>query len=429
MITGPRSKRSTLLNLSSFQILTMFRRGLFYSYLSIYLRFFLGLSVTETTLFATLPMVLNIVFQRFVWGIISDKYQRRRTLIILGEILAAIGTVLVWYFHRIPDNKQVAGYVIIIGLTLVEIFWSMSNIGWSAIISDLYPDEERTGVQGRLSSLGALGRIVGVLIGGFAYDGLSRYYEGWGFDHGFLFFVASGTMLISTIPMLFVPEGGVASKRTVHTDGHFSGTGIYRVFRTFLLAMMFINFGRNSIAVIKAQYLSLDSGFNVSSQLLGYIVNMQSVGIFIFGLFVTRLSRRYKDVNLLYAGTFIAIISLLGFALASNLPVIFISNFLAGISMVVILAASYSYASRLIPPEHRGKQFAWFNATFFLSWGAAGTLIAGPLVDLLLRAGASQVFSYRISFLSSAALVVIGIIILYIADRMNRRVIETRGHG
>lgn len=425
-MTVQRSKRKTLLNLSSFQILTMFRRGLFYSYLSIYLRFFLGLSVTETTLFATLPMVLNIVFQRFVWGIISDKYQKRRTLIILGEVLAAIGTAFVWYFHKIPVSKHAAGYVIIIGLSLVEIFWSMSNIGWSAIISDLYPDEERTGVQGRLSSLGALGRIVGVLIGGFAYDGLTRYYEGWGFDQGFLFFVASATMLVSTIPMFFVPEGGVKTKKTQHADIQIDVKGAYRVFTIFLLAMIFINFGRNSIAVIKAQYLSLDSGFDVSSQLLGYIVNMQSVGIFIFGLFVTRLSRRYRDVHLLYVGTFIAIISLIGFAFAEHLSIIFISNLLAGISMVVILAASYSYASRLIPPEHRGKQFAWFNATFFLSWGAAGTLIAGPLVDLLLRAGASQVSAYRVSFMSSAVLVVVGLIILCVTERMNRRMTEAR---
>ena len=46
------------LGISSFQILAMFRRGLFYSYLTIYLRHFLGLSVTTTTLFATFPMIV-----------------------------------------------------------------------------------------------------------------------------------------------------------------------------------------------------------------------------------------------------------------------------------------------------------------------------------------------------------------------------------
>ena len=74
-------------SVSSFQILAMFRRGMFYAYLSIYLRYFLHLSVTETTLFATLPMLANIIFQSTLWGRLSDRYQLRRTLIFWGEIL------------------------------------------------------------------------------------------------------------------------------------------------------------------------------------------------------------------------------------------------------------------------------------------------------------------------------------------------------
>ena len=142
----------------------MFRRGLFYSYLSIYLRFYLGLSVTETTFFAFFPMVFNIVFQTFVWGPLSDRYQKRRTLIILGEISAALITVAVWYAHTLPGSPRAAAYVIILGLVVVEIFWSMSNVAWSALISDLYPEYESASVQGKLSSVGALGRMMGVWI-------------------------------------------------------------------------------------------------------------------------------------------------------------------------------------------------------------------------------------------------------------------------
>ena len=98
-----KAGKKTFFCISSFQALAMFRRSLFYSYLSIYLRHFLGLSVTETTLFATLPMVLNILFQTFIWGVISDRYQKRRTLIILGELFAAISTFIVWLLHTIPD--------------------------------------------------------------------------------------------------------------------------------------------------------------------------------------------------------------------------------------------------------------------------------------------------------------------------------------
>jgi predicted MFS family arabinose efflux permease len=186
--------------------------------------------------------------------------------------------------------------------------------------------------------------------------------------------------------------------------------------------MVFINFGRNSIALIKAQYLVLNEGFNVSSNLLGYIVNMQSIAIFIGGLFVVKLSKKFSDTTLLMFGSIIAVIHLLGFVFAQDLVIIFITNFLGGISLVVILSSAYSYASRLIPPEQRGKQFALFNATFFLSWGVAGTLIAGPIVDLLLKSGASQIFAYKMSFLSAAILVLIGIFAFVLVDRKARKI-------
>jgi len=413
--------RRTFFGIASFQVLAMFRRGLFYSYLSIYLRFFLGLSVTETTFFATFPMVLNVVFQTFVWGVISDRYQKRRTLIILGEISAAITTVLVWWIHTLPNSNLTAGYVIILGLSFVEIFWSMSNIGWSAIISDLYPEKDRTGIQGKLASIGAIGRIIGVWIGGLAYDGLTHFYDGWGFDKGLLFFIASGVMLASTIPMFFVPEGGISlavepeKTKSIQKQGLFA---IPKPFLVFLIAMIFINFGQNSIAVIKTQFLVLDEGFDISNTMLSYIVNMQSLGILIFGFIATRLSRIVSDIKLLLFSSLVVIISLLGFALADAISIIFFANFLAGVCHVMIMASAYSYASKLIPPEKRGKQFALFNATFFLSWGVAGTIIAGPIVDILIKLQFTQDFSYRMSFVSAAFLVVIGIFILFIAHRI-----------
>lgn len=416
----------TFLNVSSFRILIMFRRGMFYSYLSIYLRYFLGLSVTETTFFATFPMVINIILQMFVWGIISDKFQKRRTLIILGEVSAAIITTLVWYIHTFPTTPRAAGYVIIIGLTILEVFWSMSNVGWSALISDLYPEHRRAGVQGKLMSIGAIGRIVGVWIGGLAYDGFSRFYEGWGFDKGLLFFIASSVMLISTIPMFFVPEGGIKTRSENKKELKRNRTNETKInsyskhFLFFLFAMVLINFGRNSIAIIKAQYISLDEGFNVSSNVLGYIVNMQSIAIFLSGLFIGKLTRRFSDVTLLLFGALAAVVYLTGFVFGNSLTYIFASNFVGGASQVIILASAYSYASKLIPATHRGRQFALFNATFFLSWGVAATLIAGPIVDLLSGMGLGHVFSYKMSFVVAAILVIAGIFVLtYVIRKYN----------
>ncbi len=416
-------EQKNFFNISSFQILAMFRRTMFYGFLSIYLRFFLGMSVTETTFFVTFPIILNVVFQTFVWGKLSDKRQLRRTLIIVGEISAAITTLLVWYLHILPESKTTAGWIIILGLSFVEIYWSMSNVGWSALLSDLYPDKERAGIQGRLQSIGAVGRIVGVWIGGAMYDGFAHYYEGWGFAQGGLFFIASAAMLISTIPMFFVPEGGIKQtgekKENELTSKPAVDPAISRKFRLFLIVMVFINFGQNSIALIKSQYLVLDGGFDVSSETLGYIINMASVSMFIAGLFIKRLSDRWRDDILLLWSTLLGIAYLVIFAVADDLYPIYLSNFFSSFAWVGIFAFSYSYAARLIPPEKRGRQFALFNATFFLSWGVPATFIAGPIVDLLIKSGATEVFAYRMSFVAAAILMSVGAVILLFSIRAN----------
>jgi MFS family permease len=391
----------------------MFRRGLFYAYLSIYLRHHLGLSVTETTLFATLPMVVNVLAQTLVWGKLSDRLQMRRTLIIVGEVLAAGGTVVVWYVHRRFSDPQAAGYAIILGLTAIEIFWSMSNISWSALVSDLYDEQQRSRIQGWLASLGGVGRVFGVWIGGLLYDGLGLQAEGWGFFEGPLFFVAAGAMLISTLPLFFLPEGGVAihPAPTASNDHAERTTPAAAIYLVFLIAMVFINFGRNSIAIIFTQYLTLDTGLDLDSRTLSKIVNTQSVAIVALGWTVGWLCRRIGNGAALLIGTLAAVTGLSLLTFSTTLPIIYMACFLRGVGDAVIMAAAYTFASVLIPPQMRGRLFAWFNGTFFLSFGVAGTLIAGPIVDGLISAGYAQPWAYRLSFAVAAGLTVIGLLI------------------
>ncbi|MFX1344969.1 MAG: MFS transporter [Promethearchaeota archaeon] len=394
--------------LSSFQMLAMFRRGLFYTFLSIYLREFLKLSVWETTLYATLPMVMSVIFQNLVWGPISDKLQRRRTFIISGEILAGAGTITIWAIHFSFDNLYVAGYVIIIGLSFVEMFWSMSNIGWSALISDIFPFEKRSKIMGQLTSLGGLGRIIGIFIGGILYD------SGFGFRNGPLFFVASLVMFVSSIPMLFAPEGGV-EKETDMKEHPLSEEPKHQnnlyVFIIFIVALIFINFGRNSIAVPYPQYLRLESGFNVNSIMLSFIANTRSLAVMIIGFMAGYLSKKLGHSRTLILGTSIGIIALIITATTTHLTLIFVGGFLIGTAEVILYASSYAIASILIPAKIRGKLFAVYNTTFFLSWGAASTLISGPLIDILIEKGESEILAYQIAFLVGALLCLIGLVI------------------
>jgi len=399
--------------LASFEMLAMFRRGLFYAFLSIYLRHHLGLSVTETTLFATLPMIVNVLAQTVVWGKVSDRFQLRRTLIIVGELLAAFSTVCIWYIHRQFADPVAAGYTIILGLTAIEVFWSMSNISWSALVSDIYDAQQRSRIQGRLTSMGGIGRIAGVWIGGLLYDGMGQRFEGWGFFEGPLFFVAAAVMLISTLPLFFLPEGGIGlslsdAQGSADRQSRYPSSTVYVLF---LAGMGFINFGRNSIAIIFSQYLTLDSGLALSSLTISYIFNTQSAAIVILGWMAGWICLRLGNAVALLAGTLAAVAGLSLLAVTTALPLVYVASFLRGVGDAVIMAAAYTYASLLIPPQKRGRLFAWFNGTFFLSFGLAGTVIAGPIVDGLISAGRPQQAAYQASFAAAAGLTFIGLLI------------------
>lgn len=424
----------------------MFRRGLFYTFLGVYLRAFLGLSVTETTLFETLPMILNILFQSLVWGRITDRFQKRRSLIVAGELLAGFGHLLLWYLHSVAPDLRSSGYVIIWGLTLIEVFWSMSNIAWSAYISDLYRPEERGAVQGRLASVGGLGRIAGALVGGFLYDRWGTAFEGWGFREGATFFAVALVMFLSVIPFLFMPEGGVATERSAaalgrggRQEGSAAGRrtaegkglaaaeggasrGEGRVFALLLLSMLFINSGANSLTPLKAQYLSLPEGFAASAPAVSMTANLESIALIVTGLLVGRLARRHGERLLMVVGALAGIGYLLAYALAPSLALVYVFSTLKGISDGLLAPASYAFASTLIAPEKRGRYFAAYNATFMLSWGIGATFLTGPLIDGLIARGAGSVAAYRAGSLASAGLAAAGLLILlYLLAGMRRR--------
>ena len=186
--------------------------------------------------------------------------------------------------------------------------------------------------------------------------------------------------------------------------------------------MVFINFGRNSVAVIRAPYLALETGFAMSSRQLGYVMNAQSVAMVLFGVFAGRMARRLGNARGILVGGVAAIASLVLFAWASEARFVYAASVLAGFSDVIIYASGYAYAAALIPAAKRGRLFGVYNATMFLSWGLAGTLIAGPIIDVLVARGRPEGFAYRMSFASGAVTTLVGLGVLsYLVSTSGRR--------
>ena len=398
--------------------MAMARRGLFYTFLSIYLRVSLGLSVTETTLLASLTMIANSVSQTLLWGKISDRYQARTSLIVVGETIAAFGYVVIYFFHihlLNTNSASAAAYSIIGGLSLLEFFWSMSNLGWSALISDLTTSQERGKLMSVISSIGGIGRIIGISVSGLFYNWGG---EAGGFKNGILFFFASGIMLASAAVILLsmryanrvLPIGGTG-KETLKQNAVLPMSNSSRTFFWFLASTFVVGLGAYSILQIFILYVELDSPIGANPFDIAMIRNSASILTIIASLLAGPVADKIGRKNAFGLGIALTVVTPLLYGVAQNAMQMMVINSLSGVSMAFMSVVGYLVASDLIPADRRGRLFGQYNAVTYISFGIAGTLIGGPIADYLINTGVAEAAAYKITFQVASSISLVGIII------------------
>ena len=362
-------------------------------------------------------MIANSVSQTFVWGKISDKYQARTSLIVIGETIAAFGYVLVYYLHiyLLNTNGSVpAAYSIIAGLSLLEFFWSMSNLGWSALISDLTTSKERGKLMGVISSVGGVGRVLGISVSAVLYD---LGGEAGGFKSGLLFFFASGIMLVSAVLIWFSTHTSERIYKNTRTgealfkqnvllsNGHSS-----RTFYWFLASVFVVGLGAFSILQILIFYVKLDSPIGATTFDIAMIRNSASIATIIASLLAGYLADKVGRKSALGLGFALAVITPLLYIFAQNSVQMIVVNSLSGVSMALMNVVGYLVASDLIPAERRGRLFGQYNAARAISFGVAGTCLGGPIADYLIGTGLTQAAAYVTTFQVASAVSLIGVI-------------------
>ena len=191
-------------------------------------------------------------------------------------------------------------------------------------------------------------------------------------------------------------------------------------FLILIVALVFINFGRNSIAIITSLFLQDPTGFGATGVDIGTYNNVRSIANMIAGLLIGSVIAKTDDNKVMMGGILLSIIGISWLIITPSFNLALIASFLRGVSETIIGASSYSIVAKMAPAEYRGRLFAYYNATFFLSWGIAATLIAGPIADILIAQGLTNANAYRGSFIAAIVLVVVGIGALLIAFQAAR---------
>jgi MFS family permease len=404
--------KKTYFNLSVFQFITFLRRGVFYTFMIPYLHMLMG-TVTWTAALGTLNMIGSSLGQNLLWGRICDKYKARTKLIISGEMIAAVTYVLVFLIHRFlrdSGNNFNAGLSIIFGLSILEFFWSMSDVGWAALLTDVTTPQIRGRVIGTLNFIASVGRMTGVLYSGFLYN------DGEGFLNGTIFYIVIALLLAGVSLMVFTSRRIKTDKTeeqctqtTAKQEDSLSNRQNERKYWMFLISLIVVILGAASISQIFLLFLQLPNGLNFSDPQMTLVVSAWTVGGMIASLGAGRLSDRFGRLKVLLFGLSLAIVTPLFYSFASSVPLMSFVYGLNGVSFWTIQTVGFVFAGDMIPKDKRGRLLGRYNTVMALSWGPAGILIGGPFADLQVgRFGLSPFTAYVNAFYASSIIVLIG---------------------
>jgi MFS family permease len=426
-VSEQASRRNVFYSLGIFQFLTFVRRGVFYTFMINYL-FTLMPAVTLTATLGTLNMISSALGQNLLWGKISDRYKLRSKLIIMGESIAGLTYLGVFLLHRsLRDSGDsfAAGLAIIFGLSLLEFFWSMSDVGWATLLTDVTTLKTRGTVVGILNFVASLARMVGIVSAGLLYD------EGNGFRQGTIFYIVIAMLFTGATMMWLISRSAKQTAPIEDTSSDEKNRDLEgrddlthkneSTHRWFLISLIIIVMGASSISQVFLLFLKLEGGLNATDLEMSFILTAWTAGGMV-SLLSGRLADKFGRAVVILFGVFLAALTPVFYGLASSVPVISLAYGVNGISFWTIQTVGFALVADLTPIERRGQLLSRYNAVMALSWGPAGLLIGGPLADFQTSLGFSAQAAYINCFLVSSLIVGFGAVVFYLKVMRNLKV-------
>ena len=410
------SFRNVFFNLSVFQFLTFVRRGVFYTFMINYL-YTLMQSATLTAALGTLNMVASALGQNLLWGRISDRYKLRTKLIMTGESIAGFAYIIVFIIHKSliqTGDHFLAGLAIIFGLSILEFFWSMSDVGWATLLTDVTTPEIRGRIIGTLNFIASLGRMVGILFAGFLYA------DGEGFKNGTIFYIVTILLFIGAAMMALMSrhtamksatQKNLSVKEKEEHKGKLTDEN-EKTYSWFLASLIIIILGAASINQIFLLFIKLTEGLNASDPEMSLILGTWTIGGMIASIVLGRLADKVGRNKVMFLGLILAAITPLLYGVALTVPLMALIYGLNGVSFWTSQTVGFAIAGDIIPEHKRGRLLSRYNAVMAIGWGPAGFLVGGPLADIQVKIlGLPAYTVYLNTFFTSSIIVILGTIL------------------
>lgn len=294
-----------------------------------------------------------------IWGILADKYGRKKMLLraSLGMGLCLLVSVFL---------KTAESFII---LRFIMGFFSGFNSACIALIAVSAPKDEVNYSLAKLSSSQITGSLLGPLFGGVLMHFFDFRVQ----------FAISGFLLISIFLLIlfFVKEefSPIKKEEKISLDRN-----LYFFVIILCIASFLVQYSQTFIGPIIGLFVSnLVENKELAT---GFCFSLAGVASAIFAPRLSKLAKIYGEINLILISVFCLLICLILHYFTCNNYVLFcITRFITGISFCSIMPSIYSLIRKNIPKQINSRIFG-INQSFFGIGAFLGSLSGGYFYNI-----------------------------------------------
>ncbi len=305
-----------------------------------------------------------------IGGVLADRFNRRKLLILTQALMAAQAVVLAWLTLSGRVEEWTVFYLAL-SLGIIGLFELTAR---QSFIVEMVGKEDLMNAIALNSSMYNLGRVIGPSVAGIL---LASIGEGWCFAVNAVSFIA---VIIGLLMMRLPP----APARTDHSSPVAQlREGARYVLQSKPTRALLINLGVLSVFNYPAMVLMpvfADRLLGGGPTTLGYLLTSFGAGAMVGALMMASridlsgISRRIVRSTIIYS------VALLGFAFVSWLPLACLLVAITGGGIMTQIASTNTALQSITPDHLRGRVVGYYGM-MFLGMVPIGSLLAGWLGD------------------------------------------------
>ena len=348
---------------------------------------------------ATFTYFIPMIIFSPIAGIISDRYDRRKLILLVDSLQAFSTFILILFF--IFNLLQF--WILLVFVATRSICQAFHAPTANAIIPTMVPKDKLSRINGINFLFTSFVNVIGPVVGGFLLLFFTVQEALW---------IDIITFLVALIPLLIIKIPRVKQLPEKHERDSFYTSfkegvniihGISGLF-SLMIAFMILNFLAQPQGTLMVYFIKVDHGGTV---LVFSLVSMAfNIGMFIGGI-TTSVKKNWKHkMRMIYVAYIIMSIGgiLLATTPTGNIPLLMIYAIIIGFTGPIINSLYFTIIHLKVPHDKVGRVISIDTTLSFVAM-PLGTLLAGPLANAI---------GTPILFLISALLVFITITMFYI---------------